>query len=563
MTDDLTQQQRSRPQEQPGPQVQPPPQVQPAPQPLTLFRDLTVRRGERVLLDRGNLEVSAGSVTVLMGPSGVGKSLLAAAVFGQRPRGAALRVDGRIGAAMARGALVLQHGAGLPHLSVRSNVRLVAGEATAADRRVEDLALPAAARPATLSGGQLRRFATARALAAGRDLLWLDEPAAGLDAAAALELARQLRAEAATRHLTFIISEHRLDFIDAVADRVLLLGRDGALVELPDARAAVEAMRLGSHEGRTTATDSTAADSTEDGVIGDGAIGDGTSGSGATADGGRSGAAGTGAPGEPRTRSQDRRAPPAAAAWGAAVEVLDAWLPARSLPVALWGLTGAVGRTAGCWWRTLAALVALSGVRGVPFHALVSLIFGAIFVLVFELTLPFVDTVAVLERFGPTIIARVAAPFAAILAAAQGGSAGAAWLAQLSAQRELESLRGLGVPVARAVLGPAWLGLALGVCLAGVVFAGGLTAVFAGWIAAVGGGSAGPLIDGVVTRFMADAVPRLGLFAVIVATVTVHVGTRPARDASDVARAITRAIVIGTAGVMLGELALLVLERLA
>ena len=198
---------------------------------------LSVRRGGRTVVDALSLRVAPGEVVALVGPSGVGKSSVVAAVLGFET------ADGRIEIDEARhpGHDAVAWSAQTPVLSagtVAENVRL--GDAGAPDgllaeamrlAAVEvDPALHLGAGGTGLSGGQAQRVAAARAihrlLARDLTLLVLDEPSSALDAEHELALARGLR-ELADDGRAVLVVTHR-PALTTAADRVVTLG-----VEVP------------------------------------------------------------------------------------------------------------------------------------------------------------------------------------------------------------------------------------------------------------------------------------------------------------------------------------------
>lgn len=182
----------------------------------------------------------------IMGPNGAGKSTLLDVVAGllhadsgRSELGGRVLFDADAGAGKRlwtaphhRGtALLAQEALLFPHLNVLDNVAFgprSAGATTASARKTAQTWLTAveaadlaARHPAELSGGQAQRVAVARALAAGPELLLLDEPLAALDIHAAPLLRRLLKRVLAGRRA--IIVTH--DVLDALmlADRVLVL----------------------------------------------------------------------------------------------------------------------------------------------------------------------------------------------------------------------------------------------------------------------------------------------------------------------------------------------------
>lgn len=147
---------------------------------------VTKRYGDQVVLEGLDLALPDGAATAVMGPNGCGKTTLGRLLLGlEAPDAGEVR-----GVAGRRRAAVFQEDRLCEHLDAVANVRLVrprGAAATAAETELRALGLDEASlrKPVSaLSGGQRRRVAIARALAADADLLVLDEPFTGLDAAA-------------------------------------------------------------------------------------------------------------------------------------------------------------------------------------------------------------------------------------------------------------------------------------------------------------------------------------------------------------------------------------------
>ena len=156
-------------------------------------RDITLRYGDKLVLDRFSLEIPTNGLTALSGPSGCGKTTLLRVLGGlEAPETGT--VDG---AASSRTAFLFQEDRLLPWRTVGQHLTDVLPRS----RRGElsdwlafaELSGEENAYPAALSGGMARRLALARCAALGGDLLLLDEPFAGVDPQRAARIMARLR----------------------------------------------------------------------------------------------------------------------------------------------------------------------------------------------------------------------------------------------------------------------------------------------------------------------------------------------------------------------------------
>jgi iron(III) transport system ATP-binding protein len=215
------------------------------------LRGVTKSFGHHRVLDGVDLDVEAGSLTAVLGPSGGGKTTLLRVIAGfLRPDEGTVELDGALVAAprswqppeRRRIGIVPQEGALFPHLSVGANVgyglRRNIGRAARAGRVAECLELVGLAgseraRPHELSGGQQQRVALARALAPRPTMVVLDEPFSALDAG----LRARVRADvvAALRHAgaTGMLVTHDQQEALSTADQVAVL-LDGRILQVGD-----------------------------------------------------------------------------------------------------------------------------------------------------------------------------------------------------------------------------------------------------------------------------------------------------------------------------------------
>ena len=207
---------------------------------LVEARDLSVARGGREVVHVDRLSVSEGETLAILGPNGAGKSTLVLALARLLPAGGELRFRGaRVSDDQAyrrRVAVVFQRPL-LVDRSVLENAALgleLRGIARVERERRAQAALArvgiahlARRRARALSGGEAQRVSIARALAVGPEVLFLDEPFAGLDAptreSAIADLARAVREDGVTTVLVTHDRDEALSLADRVA--VLLAGR--------------------------------------------------------------------------------------------------------------------------------------------------------------------------------------------------------------------------------------------------------------------------------------------------------------------------------------------------
>lgn len=215
------------------------------------IRDLNTRFGDAVVHRDVSLSVRRGDIFALVGGSGCGKStLLREIIMLQQPVSGSIRVFGQevIGLSdeqalplRRRWGMMFERGALFSSLTVTENVAMVLREHTRLGAALIDeiaalkialTGLPAdagAKYPSELSGGMRKRAALARALALDPELLFLDEPTAGLDplsAAGIDELVHQLRDALG---ITIMMVTHDLDLLWRAADRVAVLGEERIL----------------------------------------------------------------------------------------------------------------------------------------------------------------------------------------------------------------------------------------------------------------------------------------------------------------------------------------------
>lgn len=215
-------------------------------------RDLTNQFGPQVIHQHLNLDLYRGEVLGVVGGSGTGKSVLLRTIVGLRqPNAGTVRVFGedlltlsaqRRSELERRFGVLYQRGALFSSLTVLENIALPliehAGLTRAhaerlAESKVALVGLPSHAGdkyPTELSGGMIKRAALARALALEPDILFLDEPTAGLDPIGAAAFDQLIRTLRDALGLSVFLVTHDLDTLYTLCDRVAVLSQKRVLV---------------------------------------------------------------------------------------------------------------------------------------------------------------------------------------------------------------------------------------------------------------------------------------------------------------------------------------------
>lgn len=209
-------------------------------------RHLTAGYGEAVILQDLNFEIYAGEIFVILGGSGCGKSTLLKHLIGlQPPLAGSITINGMeldpgnenaMQSILRHCGILFQSGALFGSMTLAENVALPLQEFTDLPVSCIDtlvrmkLALVNLSGyenhlPAEISGGMKKRAGLARAMALNPQILFFDEPSAGLDPISSAELDQLILNLNRNLGTTMVMVTHELDSIYTVADRVIMLDK--------------------------------------------------------------------------------------------------------------------------------------------------------------------------------------------------------------------------------------------------------------------------------------------------------------------------------------------------
>ena len=215
-------------------------------------RDLRNQFGAQVVHDHLDLDIYRGEVLGIVGGSGTGKSVLLRSILGiNKPRSGRIEIFGKARSDMTpaeeraverRWGVLFQDGALFSSLTVAQNIQVALKEHLHMPQKLMDeiaavkiglVGLPPDAGPkfpSELSGGMRKRAGLARALALDPEIVFLDEPTAGLDPIGASAFDELIKNLQATLGLTVFMVTHDLDSLYAICDRIAVLAEKKVLV---------------------------------------------------------------------------------------------------------------------------------------------------------------------------------------------------------------------------------------------------------------------------------------------------------------------------------------------
>jgi phospholipid/cholesterol/gamma-HCH transport system ATP-binding protein len=257
-------------------------------EPVISLREVVKSFDGRVVLSGVTFDVMKGETMVIMGGSGCGKSTLLRMIIGSfRPDSGSIRMYGQevtdmgeaeLNAVRRRFGILFQSGALFNSMSVAENVALPLREHTQLDENTIEIMVKiklelvglrehATKYPAQISGGMKKRAGLARALALDPQILFYDEPSAGLDPVTSAEIDQLMVDLSQKLGVTSLVVTHEMDSAFTIADRMVMLDKGRVLAvenrqwyeqlrdatgDLPEDRSLIRQFLRGDAEGPIT-----------------------------------------------------------------------------------------------------------------------------------------------------------------------------------------------------------------------------------------------------------------------------------------------------------------------